>query len=133
MTTNTPISFDEIRAGDTIRVEHAVQDLQISNTGTATRRDPFTDDWLTASGLVLTYHKRHIQKYFLLDRPKPKLPTEKGSVIRIKTDVSTCEINKLAMLDSDGDWVIVANVGIEYFLPEHILDWNSVTIIDVEE
>ena len=136
--TEQEITLSEIRSGDTIRVETTQQDLEVSLIGTALSRDPFTNDWLTKAGLNLTTRSRP-QKYVLLDRPKPPLPTAEDTVIwvtRVRDETKLtddADIEKYAILDGEGDWVIVFPSGVEYFKPEHILTWYPVAIDILEE
>jgi hypothetical protein len=75
---NPKISFQDIQQGDTIRVEWAFEDAQLTRVGTASQRR--TGDWYTGMGAQLTQEFRDAV-YYLLDRPVPPLPTEPGTII----------------------------------------------------
>lgn len=139
MTKHPEIPLQNIRAGDTICVEYKGYDTQVTITGVAHRRD-FHDNWTTKSNMNLTNQLRTpAEKYFLVDRPKPALPKIKDSVIRV-TKVNDelaysgyLNFSKLAILDADGDWAIIMDDGVEYFQPDHILEWTNVNITDIED
>lgn len=136
MTEQPSIDLANIRKGDTIRVEYKGYDTQVTITGIAFERD-YRGNWTTESHMNLTNSMRTpAEQYFLVDRPKPALPSTEGSVIRVrrlKSDTAFLgeeTINKLAIRDHDGDWAIQEKNGTEYYQPTDILEWNKVTIID---
>lgn len=139
MTEHPEIKLENIRAGDTIRVSYKGYDTEVTITGIAHKRD-YRDDWTTESNMRLTNSLRTpAELYYLVNRPKPELPTAIDAIIRVTlvkdddTFVGSSVINKLAVCDRDGDWAIQMPDGVEYFQPEHILAWNNVTIIDTED
>jgi hypothetical protein len=72
------ISFQEIQKGDAIRAEWTFQDIQITRVGRAHMLR--SGDWYTEQNTKLSLEDRDAV-YYLLDRPKPKLPTVLGAVI----------------------------------------------------
>lgn len=134
------IPHDEIRKGDTIRTTYMEYDVEKSVTGTVHSID-YHDRWFTARNMLITTDTAASPIYTLLDRPKPKLPTSPGSVIRIRTfsigafsggDITLAE-PVLSFLDADSEWVIVYDGGNKYLRPGNITDWSPLTIEDVKD
>jgi hypothetical protein len=94
-----PIKLTDIQAGDTIRVEWEYDDLQLTRTATVhTFRH---GDWRTTGGQLVTVTGRD-QCMYLIDRPKPKLPTEAGSLVFARIIEGTQDT---LALRADGWWV----------------------------
>ena len=133
------IKPEDVRVGDRIRVEWMVDDVLYSQTGTVAK--------INGSGALQTksewfigplYIKARIRKgeqitITLLDRPKPPLPTEVGSVIH----VSECRgevCDTLATLDDDGWWYTPTPVERNSFHnPSDITAWEPRNVVEVQE
>ena len=116
-----------------------VEDILYSQTGTVAEIDK-SGDFQTKSEWFIgpLYIKARIRKgeqitITLLDRPKPKLPTEVGSVIH----VSECQGEKcdvLAMLCDDGFWYTPIPVPrVSFHSPSNITEWEPRNVVEVEE
>lgn len=79
--TNVEIKFDDVRVGDTVQVEWDTSGVHYAATITVSEVD---NGWLhNSDGNIILADDKSLT---LLDRPKPELPTELGSVI---VDVTT--------------------------------------------
>jgi hypothetical protein len=149
MTAIKEIPFSGIRKGDTIRVtETFPSGFKSVSEGVAETYQAGFERWLTPSEssgdphLILTAkNPMHgaIRNIELLDRPTPPLPQEYGTVIRITAYKngynSRVRRTTLAILDHDGDWAAWSfpeSVGVDYLKPSEIIEWNPVTIVDLE-
>lgn len=74
-----PIEAKDIRTGDRVRVEYS--DGRVLEVTSSPNK---------------TWHSVVVAKYFLLNRPKPELPTEIGSVVKVGESFYT--------LDKSGNW-----------------------------
>ena len=137
--TEQQIKPEDVRVGDRIRVEWMVDDILRTETGTIAKIDG-SGDFQTKSEWFIgpLYIKARIRKgekitITLLDRPKPKLPTEVGSVIH----VSECRGDKcdvLAMLNYYGTRYTPTPVERHSFHnPSDITAWEPRNIVEVEE
>ena len=73
-----PIAFDDVRVGDTIEQRWTSKGVAYSKLGTVAKIDGAYLD-TAEGGVVASQYKS--KKLLLIDRPKPELPTEVGSVI----------------------------------------------------
>lgn len=93
---NPKIRFQDIQPGDTIRAEWTFQDIQLTRVGKAYGLK--NSDWYTELGTQLTQEIREAD-YYLLDRPKPPLPTESGTII-----IAEMPIETVALVRRDDNW-----------------------------
>ena len=137
--TEQRIELEEVRVGDRIRIEFMMADISKTWTGTVARIG-MDGDLLTQEEWFIgpAYIQDHINKgarinIVLLDRPKPKLPTEVGSVIH----VSECQGEKcdvLAMLCDDGLWYTPIPVPrVSFHSPSNITEWEPRNVVEVQE
>lgn len=75
--------FEDVRKGDTVRVERENNGLKFTREGVASRPVDGFRDWTTESHGYLNMDHAGA-KITILSRPKPALPTEPGSVILIE-------------------------------------------------
>ena len=139
MTEQTTIRYDDIRVGDRIRVEWMVDDVLRAETGTVDEID--TDGGLMSKGewfIGPSYIKDRIRNgeqitITLLDRPKPKLPTEVGSVIHVSECRGT-KCDTLAMFDGDEYWYTPVPVtGYSFRRSSDITAWEPRNVVEVQE
>lgn len=137
--TEQQIKPEDVRVGDRIRVEWMVDDVLHAETGTVAKIDgngglSSKEGW----SIGPAYIQKRVNKgeqitINLLDRPKPKLPTEVGSVIH----VSECQGEKcdvLAMLCDDGLWYTPISVtGYSFHSPSNITEWEPRNVVEVQE
>ena len=137
--TEQTIKPEDIRVGDRIRVEWMAYDILYSQTGTVAKIH--TDgDFQTKSEWVIgpAYIKERIRKgeqitITLLDRPKPKLPTEVGSVIHV-SECRGVECDTLAMSDYGSRWYTPVTVdGRSLHDPSDITAWEPRNVVEVQE
>ena len=137
--TEQQIKPEDVRVGDRIRVEWMVDDVLHAETGTIAKIDG-GGDFHTKSEWFIgpLYIKARIRKgeqitITLLDRPKPKLPTEVGSVIHVsECQGKVCDV--LAMLCDDGLWCTPTPVaGYSYHSPSNITAWEPRNVVEVQE
>ena len=137
--TERQIKLEEVRVGDRIRVEWMERDILHAETATVANIGSYgglisKEEWFIGP----TYIQKRIRggepiTITLLDRPKPKLPTEVGSVIH----VSECRgevCDTLAIFDNDGVWhtpIVVA--GDYHHSPHHITAWEPRNVVEVQE
>lgn len=105
------IKFEDIRKGDTIaRVveENTVLDIKIGTVEVKDDHGGTVSYWYTEGGMRAIANSYQSNKtFYLIDRPKPELPTEKGTLIFVKKyDGVVLTKPALALLDSCGDWFI---------------------------
>ena len=107
--TERQIKPEDIRVGDRIRIEWMAGGVFQTWTGTVAKVDA-DGDFESKEGRVIgtSYIKEIINDgenitITLLDRPKPPLPTEVGSVIHV-SECRGIECDTLAMLDRDWHW-----------------------------
>lgn len=114
-----PIAFDDVRVGDTIEQRWTSNGVAYSNRGTVAKIDGSTLD--TAEGGTVAF-QRGSKSLFLIDRPKPQLPIEVGSVI-VNATIRGVP-GQVAVWDG-GYWATFPPVaGRPYHRPEHITDWT---------
>ena len=133
------IKPEDVRVGDRIRVEWMKGDVFKTWTGTIALIDGDGDPWTQEDWLIgPTFIQERINKgeritITLLDRPKPKLPTEVGSVIH----VSECRgevCDTLAIFDSGGWWNTAESVdGRSFHSPSNITEWEPRNVVEVQE
>ena len=136
--TERQIKLEEVRVGDRIRVEWMVGDVFQTRTGSVAEIDGDGDPWTQEARFIgPAYIQKRVNKgeqitITLLDRPKPKLPTEVGSVIH----VSECRGEKcdvLAMLDDDGWWHTPIKVARDSFhISSDITEWEPRNVVEVK-
>lgn len=123
------IKFEEIQAGDLIRVEDTDSDLTRSRTGIAMKSDMHGDRWATASGAIIVtcYGEGPI---YLLSRPMPPLPTEPGTVFRA-TKIRGIETSVIVLVTGDpyGTNLYATSQPIKFALlheAHHINQWHTI-------
>ena len=133
------IKYEDIRVGDRIRVEWMRGDVLETETGTVVRVDKDGNP-RTLSGLFIgpSFIKERINTgeqvtITLLDRPKPPLPNEVGSVIHVSECRGT-KCDTLAMLDSDWHWYTPISVaGYAFHNPSDITAWEPRNVVEVQK
>lgn len=105
------IAFKDIQKGDTIAAVRKYSNALKSTMGVADMQANYgiaSDYWYTEGGAIILVNSGMANTTIhLVDRPKPELPTETGSVILIKQyDGVVLEPSALALLDSAGDWFV---------------------------
>ena len=129
------IKYEDIRVGDRIRVEWMVGDVLETETGTVAKID-VSGGLRTKEGCYIG--SSHINKngkstITLLDRPKPKLPNEVGSVIHV-SECRGFECNTLAVLDYDWNWYTPIPVaGYAFHNPSDITAWEPRNVVEVQK
>ena len=137
--TEQQIKPEDIHVGDSIRVEWMVDDILYSQTGTVAEIDK-NGDFQTKSELVIgpAYIKERIRKgeqitITLLDRHKPKLPTEVGSVIHV-SEYRGVKCDTLAILNHYGTWYTPTPVERHSFHNHSdITEWEPRNVVEVQE
>ena len=96
-----PIAWEDVRVGDTIERRWTSKGVAYSSRGTVAKIDGSTLATLdTAEGGVVAFQYGG-KSLFLIDRPKPELPTEAGSVITVSaTDPGITSILALDAAES---------------------------------
>lgn len=124
--TEKVIKFEDIREGDRIRV--TFDDDDITLTGVASELSAVW--WYTPKGRFLAASET-VAVITLLDRPKPELPTEPGSII-IATEVRGVKGRWELYLRSERNWIAVDGIdGYRYHDPKHITEWEPAKIVPV--
>ena len=136
--TEKTIKPEDIRIGDRIRVEWMTDDILRAETGTVAKID--TDGDLSTQAWFIG--PACIQKRVndgekititLLERPKPPLPTEVGSVIHV-SECRGVECDALALLDDDGWWYTPIKVARDSFhISSDITEWEPRNVVEVQE
>lgn len=122
--TEKVIKFEDIRKGDRIQV--SFDDLTF--IGVASELSGGW--WYTPKGRLLVASET-VAVITLLDRPKPELPTEPGSVI-IATEVRGVKGRWELYLRSERNWIAVDGIdGYRYHDPKHITEWEPAKIVPV--
>ena len=137
--TEQMIKYEDVRVGDRIRVEWMVDDVLETWTGTVAKVDA-DGDFESKEGRVIgiSYIKENINDgekitITLLDRPKPPLPTEVGSVIHV-SECRGIECDTLAMLDHDWHWYTPIPVsGYAFHGTVDITEWEPRDVVEVSE
>ena len=105
MGTQTPreIAFEDIRAGDRLRVEHAWAGIEFTREGVA--HENTRDGWFTSEdGLLITADST--ATITLLHRPAPAEPKGLGAVVRARVSRSTVDPRRARTLVCvGGAWV----------------------------
>ena len=136
--TEQTIKPEDVRVGDRIRVEWMVDDILRAETGTVAKIDKNGDfkskeEWFI--GPLYIRERTRIGEQItitLLDRPKPKLPTEVGSVIHV-SECRGVECDTLATLDDDGWWHTPINVARDSFhISSDITAWEPRNVVEVQ-
>ena len=141
--TEQQIKPEDVRVGDRIRIEWMADDILRAETGTVAEIDMDGDFRSQAGWLIGTaYIKERINRgeqitITLLDRPKPKLPTEVGSVIHV-SECRGVECDTLAMLCEefceDKLWRTARWVGgYRYHESRHITACEPRNVVEVQE
>lgn len=120
------IKFEDIRKGDRIRV--TFDDDDITLTGVASELSAVW--WYTPKGRLLAASET-VAVITLLDRPKPELPTELGSVI-IATEVRGVKGRWELYRYIDDVWLSARTIERrDSHFPEHITEWELAKIVPV--
>lgn len=125
------IKFKDIRVGDTIRCEFMNDDLAITHSATVAKVNESSA--YTESGKRLIDAVWGGGTYILVDRPKPPLPAEQGSRIKV-TKFRGGNGEWLARLDGGGRWSLFDLIGEddEFWTNQcHIEEWHHVEIFEV--
>ena len=134
--TEQTIKPEDIRVGDRIRVEWMADDILRAETGSVAEIDGDGDPWTQARVIGPSFIQERINDgqqitITLLDRPKPKLPTEVGSVIHV-SECRGVECDTLAMLDDDGWWHTPIKVARDSFhISSDITAWEPRNVVEV--
>ena len=137
--TEQMIKYEDVRVGDRIRVKWMMRDVLETWTGTVAGVDK-DGDFTSKDGWVigLSYIKEIINNgeqitITLLDRPKPKLPNEVGSVIHVSKRRGT-KCDTLAILNRDRLWYTPVPVsGYACHDPSDITAWEPRNVVEVQE
>jgi hypothetical protein len=127
------IEFKDIRVGDTIRFEWDLLDAHDTRTGVVAKVDE--ERATTAQGATLAHTDWKGHTYFLVDRPKPKLPTEPGALIKV-TQFGGASGEWLAKLASDGLWGVFETTGDDdmYWARSHLIEeWCHIELREVDK
>jgi hypothetical protein len=121
------IASEDVRKGDTIRATFMANGLVATREGVAHGKSP--------SGVITTVEGGYIgcetSNLYLVDRPKPVLPTEPGSVI-IATKVRDLT-GEWAMALVGKNWYSAGRVcGLYAHTPERIQEWIPAKIVPAE-
>lgn len=105
------IAFKDIQKGDTIAAVRKYSNALKSTMGVADMQANYgiaSDYWYTEGGAITLVNSGMADTTIhLVDRPKPELPTETGSVILIKQyDGAVLEEPLVSVLDTYGDWFV---------------------------
>lgn len=118
------IAFNDIREGDRIQVSFSGDDL--IKIGIVV--DLNEGWWRTLEGRLVV-GRRSPAVITLLDRPKPELPVEIGSVV-IATEVRGVKGRWELFLGINEYWICVDAIdGFNYHKPRHITEWQSAHIV----
>lgn len=95
---STPIKFEDIREGDTIKTLLQMDDVFIERSGKVSH---CTNTSIRTEGNGYLWHEGWEGKpaFELLDRPKPQLPTKPGTIILAETT-----LEKIHLILRDGNW-----------------------------
>ena len=125
-----PIAWEDVRVGDTIERRWTSKGVTYSERGTVAKID---GAYLNAAegGAVASHYGG--KSLFLIDRPKPELPIETGSVI-LASEVRGERFDPpVAMVaDSDGDWHRLGWARIDsriWYKSEHITEWTLAKVV----
>ena len=132
------IKPEDIRIGDRIRIEWMEDDILRAETGTVAKIH-MDGDFRSQAGWLIgpLYIKERIRKgeqitITLLDRPKPKLPTEVGSVIHV-SECRGVKCDTLAMSDYYSRWYTPVTVdGHSLHDPSDITEWEPRNVVEAE-
>lgn len=126
------INFEDIRKGDTIRREWTSGGITQTVEGVAHLLD-FEGDWCVKQGGYLTDKTRTDirSNYYLIDRPKPQLPTKPGSVLVEATLTDGRTVGPL-ILDRDG-WVAFQGHVCTWLNPAEILSFTPGKIVEADQ
>ena len=114
-----PIAFEDVRVGDTIERRWTSKGVAYSERGTVAKIDGAYLDTAEGGAIAYQYGSREL---LLIDRPKPPLPIEVGSVI-VNATIRGVP-GQVAVWDG-GYWATFPPVaGRPYHRPEHITDWT---------
>ena len=114
-----PIAWEDVRVGDTIERRWTSRGITYSERGTVAKID---GAYLHAAegGAIASHYGG--KSPFLIDRPKPELPIEVGSVI-VNATIRGVP-GQVAVWDG-GYWATFPPVaGRPYHRPEHITEWT---------
>ena len=118
-TAGTPIAWENVRVGDTIERRWTSRGIAYSERGTVAKAD---DAYLHAAEGGTIAYQYGVRGLLLIDRPKPELPTEVGSVI---VDATIRGVPGQVAVWDGGYWVTFPPVaGRPYHRPEHITEWT---------
>ena len=118
-----PIAFEDVRVGDAIEQRWTSKGVAYSNRGTVAKIDGATLD--TAEGGVVAFQYGG-KSLFLIDRPKPQLPTEVGSVI-VNATIRGVPGQVATLMETYGGqfWrTSITLAGVYAHDPEHITEWT---------
>lgn len=122
------IKFEDIRKGDTIRSTYNFEDMKIARTGVVGRIDD-AGNWVNRAGAVIAYAPKDVKStIYLLDRPKPALPTEPGSVLLEATLEGGVEVG-LMFLTGHKKWCYVGGSAD----PERIISFTVGKIVEADQ
>ena len=133
--TEQMIKYKDIRVGDRISVEWMMGDVLQTYTGTVAKIER-SGGLRSEEGrfIGLSYiNKNGKSTITLLDRPKPPLPTEVGSVIHV-SECRDVKCDTLAMLDHDWLWYTPIPVaGYVFHDPSDITAWEPRDVVEAGE
>ena len=118
-----PIAFEDVRVGDTIEQRWTSKGVAYSNRGTVAKIDGATLDTAEGGAVAFQYGGKSL---FLIDRPKPGLPIEVGSVI-VNATIRGVPGQVATLMETYGGqfWrTSITLAGMYGHDPEYITEWT---------
>lgn len=132
MTDSPEIKFQDIRKGDRIRVAGTFGDLTTTREGVAHHKSP-DGTWRTKGECPIVSPPRFKEGVIhLIDRPKPQLPTEPGSVLLRATLTDGQTVGPL-LRGVSGKWFCVypeTYAGYLWIHPDGIVDFTLGEVVE---
>lgn len=123
------IKQEDMRAGDTIRVEWVHKGAALTHTATL-HHDEELSERVKAAAFRLPLETTGANIY-LVNRPMQPLPTEQGSVILVTETSSNIRLPFYAALNHDGLWLSIPNG--QRLHSSRIADWKEAKLVTVED
>ena len=118
-----PIAWEDVRVGDTIERRGTSKGVTYSERGTVAKID---GAYLHAAEGGAVAHRYGVGELLLIDRPKPPLPTEVGSVI-VNATIRGVPGQVATLVETYGGkfWrTSITLAGVDVHDPEHITEWT---------
>ena len=122
-TAGRPIAWEDARVGDTIEQRWTSKGVACSERGTVAKIDGSYLDTAEGGAIAYQYEPRGL---LLIDRPKPELPTEVGSVI-VNATIRGVPGQVATLVDAYAGqfWrTSITLAGMYAHDPEHITEWT---------